>query len=54
MYIGDRRDHHLSAFDRNTNPLVDVQMRLTGDRRGQSDTEIVAPPLDIKASAFGR
>jgi len=54
MYIGDRRDHHLSAFDRNTNPLVDVQMRLTGDRRGQSDTEIVAPPLDIKAGAFGR
>jgi hypothetical protein len=52
MYFGDWRDHYLTAFDRNTNPLIDVQMRLTGDCRRQSDTEIVAPLLNIK-NGFG-
>jgi len=52
MYIGDRRDHYLASLDRNTNSLVDVQMRLTGDCSGQPNTEIIAPPLDIK-NGFG-
>ena len=48
MYVGDWRNHYLTTFDRNTNPLIDVQMRRTGDCRRQSDTEIVAPLLNIK------
>lgn len=48
MYIGDWRDHYLTTFDRNTNTLIGVQMRLTGDCRRQSNAEIIAPPLNIK------
>jgi hypothetical protein len=48
MYIGDRRNHHLTTFDRNTNPLIDVQMRLTGNCRRQAYAQIVAPLLNIK------
>ena len=48
MYIGDRSDHHLTTFDRNTNPLIDVQMRLTRNCRRQSYAQIVAPLLNIK------
>jgi hypothetical protein len=48
MGIGDRPDHHLTAFDRNANALMGMQMRFAGDGRGQSDAEIVAPLLDVK------
>lgn len=46
--IGNGSDDHLPAFHRHTNPLVDAQMRLAGDRRGQTDTQIVAPLFDIE------
>jgi hypothetical protein len=52
MHIGDRPDHNLTAFDRNANALVGMQMRFAGDGRGQSDAEIVAPLLDIE-NRFG-
>jgi hypothetical protein len=46
--IGKGRDDHLPAFYRHANPLVNAQIRLTGDCRGQTDTQIVAPLLDIE------
>jgi len=46
--IGNGSYDHLPAFYRHTNPLVDAQMRFTGDRRGQTDTQIVAPLFDIE------
>jgi len=48
MHIGNRGDHYLTTFDRNTNALISVQMRFTGDCRRQSDAEIITPPLDIE------
>ncbi len=46
--IGNGSYHNLPAFHRHTNPLVDAQMRLTGDCRWQTDTQIVAPLFDIE------
>ena len=46
--IGNGRYDHLPAFHRHTNPLVYTKMRRTGDRRGQTDTQIVAPLFDIE------
>jgi len=52
MHAGDRGDHDLAALYRNTNPLIDAQMRLARDRCGQSNTEIIAPLLNIE-NGFG-
>jgi len=46
--IGNGRYDHLPAFYRHANPLVDAEMRLTGNRRWQTDTQIVAPLFDIE------
>jgi len=46
--IGNRRDNHLPAFHRNTNPLIDAEMRLTGDSCGNTDTQVITPLLDIQ------
>lgn len=41
--IGD-----LPAFDRDTHPLADAEMRRARHRRRQTDTETVAPLPDIE------
>ena len=46
--IDNGRDDHLPAFHRHVNPLVHTEIRLSGDRRGQTDTQIVAPLFDIE------
>jgi len=40
----------LPTLHRNTNPLVDMQMRLTGDCRRQANTQTIAPLFDIENS----
>ena len=46
--IGYRRDNHLPAFHRDPNPLVDAEISLTGDSCGYTDTQIIAPLLDVE------
>jgi hypothetical protein len=47
-HIGYRRDNHLPAFHRDANPLVDAEMRLTGDSGGYADSQVITPLLDIQ------
>ena len=43
MSIGQRRDHHLTAFDRNAHPLIDVEMCFTRDCCGQTHPRDYCP-----------
>jgi len=46
--ISNGRDNHLPALYRDANPLVDAEMRLTGDSCGYTNTQIIAPLFNIE------
>jgi len=50
--IGERRYGNFPFAYRNTNALVNVQMRLARNRGGQAHTQIITPLLDIE-NGFG-
>ncbi|KAF0161999.1 MAG: hypothetical protein FD157_4012 [Rhodocyclaceae bacterium] len=46
--IGNRSNDYESTFYRHTNPLINTKMRFPRDCRRQTNTQIVAPLLDIE------
>lgn len=48
--IGNGCDYYVPAFHRDANPLIDAEMRLTGNGCGYADTQVIAPLFDIEYS----